>query len=188
MSSSSTTACSRSSSPSPATPESTDVSEQIFSPEDLSAWCNSLVSSGYANGDEQRPVDVSHAGVGQMLKLEDLLQDGLYQEYASIAAFAFASSPSTMQDKASRSRPGALTRSPHNRTVCTPSRLPNFHSLKCTSGRGACETCTTTTFTATSGPRLDGATCSLSTKGGMPEVSLPPLSRNACLITLQVCL
>ncbi|KAI0732069.1 hypothetical protein C8Q72DRAFT_818819 [Fomitopsis betulina] len=84
MSSSSTTACSRSSSPSPTTPESTDVSEQVFSPEDLSAWCNSLVSSGYANGDEQRPADVSHAGVGQMLKLEDLLQDGLYQETKSV--------------------------------------------------------------------------------------------------------
>lgn len=96
MSSSSTTACSRSSSPSPTTPESTDVSEQVFSPEDLSAWCNSLVSSGYANGDEQRPADVSHAGVGQMLKLEDLLQDGLYQEYVLTVALADATLPFTM--------------------------------------------------------------------------------------------
>ncbi|KAH9839336.1 uncharacterized protein C8Q71DRAFT_806502 [Rhodofomes roseus] len=80
MSSSSTTACSRSSSPSPATPESTDVPEQVFSTEDLSAWCNSLVMSSYSNGHEQRQADASHANVAQMLKLEDLLQDALYQE------------------------------------------------------------------------------------------------------------
>ncbi|KZT72236.1 hypothetical protein DAEQUDRAFT_686657 [Daedalea quercina L-15889] len=116
MSSSSTTACSRSSSPSPATPESTDVSEQVFSPGDLSAWCNSLVTPGYANEDEQRPLDASHANVGQMLKLEDLLQDGLYQEPKLVADQTLCLNPLTLSKL-------ALAQDHQTSTPSTPSQV-----------------------------------------------------------------
>ncbi|KAI0665918.1 hypothetical protein C8Q78DRAFT_1083487 [Trametes maxima] len=81
MSSSSTTACSRSPSPSPATPEASDTLGSIMSQEDLSAWCNSLpeaefiINSQIKLGEHERKLED-----GASLDLEDLLQDHVYED------------------------------------------------------------------------------------------------------------
>lgn len=81
MSSSSTTACSRSPSPSPTTPEASDILDPIMSQEDLSAWCKSLpnaeflVNGQLLFGDHPRKVEDRPA-----LNLEDLLQEHVYEE------------------------------------------------------------------------------------------------------------
>lgn len=76
MSSSSTTACSRS--PSPATPESSDSLEPALNQDDLSAWCQSLSPTDYPMSAEP------HMGMKnedeRILDLEDLLQEGSYDE------------------------------------------------------------------------------------------------------------
>ncbi|KAH9859093.1 hypothetical protein C2E23DRAFT_880469 [Lenzites betulinus] len=86
MSSSSTTACSRSPSPSPATPEASDNPGPVMSQEELSAWCNSLPDAQFLIkgeikfGQHERKLDDNPA-----LDLEDLLQDSAYED-ASPAA------------------------------------------------------------------------------------------------------
>ncbi|KAL6310416.1 hypothetical protein BKA93DRAFT_755994 [Sparassis latifolia] len=107
MSSSSTTACSRSPSPSPATPDSSDTLEPVVTQEELVAWCNSL-SSGFLVGDEAQFLDNDKREQGQILDLEDLLQVTAYedspppaQEYKfpspDSAALSGASSPSSLE-------------------------------------------------------------------------------------------
>ncbi|KAI1785757.1 hypothetical protein LXA43DRAFT_1036433 [Ganoderma leucocontextum] len=81
MSSSSTTACSRSPSPSPTTPEASDTLDPIMSQEDLSAWCKSLPNAEFLIngqlpfGDHPRKVEDRPA-----LNLEDLLQEHVYDD------------------------------------------------------------------------------------------------------------
>ncbi|KAI0746062.1 hypothetical protein C8Q76DRAFT_852580 [Earliella scabrosa] len=81
MSSSSTTACSRSPSPTPTTPEASDIVEPIMSQEDLSAWCKSLPNAEFLIngqiqfGDHARKVEERPA-----LNLEDLLQEHVYED------------------------------------------------------------------------------------------------------------
>ncbi|KZT10672.1 uncharacterized protein LAESUDRAFT_692924 [Laetiporus sulphureus 93-53] len=80
MSSSSTTACSRSPSPSPATPESTDSPDTVFNQDDLSTWCKSISPSGYLVDDEARLSDASKVEQPPLFELEDLLQNGAFQD------------------------------------------------------------------------------------------------------------
>ncbi|TBU37339.1 hypothetical protein BD309DRAFT_629882 [Dichomitus squalens] len=81
MSSSSTTACSRSPSPSPTTPEASDMRDPIMSQEDFSAWCKSLpsteflISSQLSFGEHSRKVEERPS-----LNLEDLLQEHVYSD------------------------------------------------------------------------------------------------------------
>ncbi|THH29855.1 hypothetical protein EUX98_g4324 [Antrodiella citrinella] len=77
MSSSSTTACSRSPSPAtPATPDS-DNTDNVVTQEDLSAWCHSLSSpAGYLIGEES-PFSAApfKKHTTRTLKLEDIIHD-----------------------------------------------------------------------------------------------------------------
>ncbi|RPD69671.1 hypothetical protein L226DRAFT_270231 [Lentinus tigrinus ALCF2SS1-7] len=82
MSSSSTTACSRSPSPSPTTPEAIDVVEPMMSQEELSAWCKSLPNAEFLiNGDIQFPDHSRKLEERPTLNLEDLLQEHVYEEW-----------------------------------------------------------------------------------------------------------
>ncbi|KAH9895078.1 hypothetical protein C8Q73DRAFT_645606 [Cubamyces lactineus] len=84
MSSSSTTACSRSPSPSPTTPEASDTLGPIMNQEDLSAWRNSLpdaefLINGQIDFGEHGRKDEDHAA----LDLEELLQEHVYEDATS---------------------------------------------------------------------------------------------------------
>ncbi|KAI0821700.1 hypothetical protein BC628DRAFT_1422510 [Trametes gibbosa] len=84
MSSSSTTACSRSPSPSPATPEASDNPGPVMSQEELSAWCSSLPDAQYLIKGEIK--FTQHEGKledNHTLDLEDLLQDTAYEDPAA---------------------------------------------------------------------------------------------------------
>ncbi|KAL1941977.1 hypothetical protein VTO73DRAFT_6507 [Trametes versicolor] len=81
MSSSSTTACSRSPSPSPATPEASDNLGPIMNQEDLSAWCNSLPDAQFlVKGEIQYGQNGGKRDANATLDLEDLLQDHVYED------------------------------------------------------------------------------------------------------------
>ncbi|KAI0630105.1 hypothetical protein C8Q77DRAFT_1064304 [Trametes polyzona] len=81
MSSSSTTACSRSPSPSPATPEASDNVGPIMSQEDLSAWCHSLPDAEFLiKGEIQFGQRETKRDDNASLDLEDLLQDHVYDD------------------------------------------------------------------------------------------------------------
>lgn len=81
MSSSSTTAASRSPSPSPATPESSDNLEPVVHQGDISRWCNSLPPGHFLAGEDILAAEQDKRVEGHVLELEDLLQDGAYAEY-----------------------------------------------------------------------------------------------------------
>ncbi|KAH8107797.1 hypothetical protein BXZ70DRAFT_912659 [Cristinia sonorae] len=72
MSSSSTTACSRSPSPAtPATPDSDNL-DNVVTQEDLAAWCHSLSPAGFLIGEESNFAAASlRKNAGRPLKLED---------------------------------------------------------------------------------------------------------------------
>ncbi|TCD67856.1 SPT3 Dosage dependent suppressor of Ty-induced promoter mutations-like protein [Steccherinum ochraceum] len=78
MSSSSTTACSRSPSPAtPATPDSDNI-DNVVTQEDLAAWCHSLSPAGFLIGEESTFSTATAAlkkTVSHPLKLEDISQD-----------------------------------------------------------------------------------------------------------------
>lgn len=73
MSTSSTTAYSRSSSP--ATPEAVDNLDPAITQEVVNAWCHSLAQDGY-----YEPFEHDKEHVAQ-LDLGDIIQDGAYDEY-----------------------------------------------------------------------------------------------------------
>ncbi|KAI0696693.1 hypothetical protein BC835DRAFT_1341025 [Cytidiella melzeri] len=73
MSTSSTTACSRS--PSPATPEATDNLDSAITQEVVNAWCNSLSQDGFFVRSE--PYDKEPVA---QLELGDLIQDDAYDD------------------------------------------------------------------------------------------------------------
>ncbi|CAL1707255.1 unnamed protein product [Somion occarium] len=76
MSSSSTTACSRSPSPaSPATPESCDNLDSVVTQEDLAAWCHSLSPAGFLIGDESHFGEHVKKREGHALELADIIQE-----------------------------------------------------------------------------------------------------------------
>ncbi|KAH9951532.1 hypothetical protein B0H21DRAFT_716410 [Amylocystis lapponica] len=83
MSSSSTTACSRSPSPSPATPESQDSLEPCVNREDLSAWCHSLSPSSFLVGNDAPFSDSNKAEDSRILDIAELLQDSAYDDSSS---------------------------------------------------------------------------------------------------------
>ncbi|KAL4254285.1 hypothetical protein ABKN59_002888 [Abortiporus biennis] len=75
MSSSSTTACSRSPSPtSPATPASSDTLEPVVTQEDLAAWCQSLSPAGFLIND---PSHFAHAFKSEpsSIDFDDIIHD-----------------------------------------------------------------------------------------------------------------
>lgn len=77
MSSSSTTACSRS--PSPSTPEGSDSLEPAITQEVVSAWCHSLSEDGFlVPGEPFETTDKE--GRAPALDLGDLIQDDAYDE------------------------------------------------------------------------------------------------------------
>ncbi|KAI8993871.1 hypothetical protein BD414DRAFT_457058 [Trametes punicea] len=81
MSSSSTTACSRSPSPSPTTPEASDILGPIMNQEDLSAWRDSLPDAEFLINGEIKLGE--HGRKGEecaTLELEELLQDHVYED------------------------------------------------------------------------------------------------------------
>ena len=77
MSSSSATACSRSPSPVPTTPDASDSIESVISQEDLSAWCKSLPGADFLLSNGMQLAE--HARKTE-LSLEDLLQEHVYEE------------------------------------------------------------------------------------------------------------
>ena len=80
MSSSSTTACSRS--PSPSTPEGSDNLDPAITQEVVDAWCHSLSQDGFCIPDE--PFDsADKEGRAPTLDLGDLIQDDAYEEYVA---------------------------------------------------------------------------------------------------------
>ncbi|OSD07126.1 hypothetical protein PYCCODRAFT_1464228 [Trametes coccinea BRFM310] len=86
MSSSSTTACSRSPSPSPTTPEASDTLGPIMNQEDLSAWRNSLPDADFLiNGDIKFGDHGRKGEDGAPLDLEELLQDHVYEDVTPAA-------------------------------------------------------------------------------------------------------
>ena len=78
MSSSSTTACSRS--PSPSTPEGSDNLDPAITQEVVNAWCHSLSQDGFLIPDESYEAADKEVRAPQ-LALGDLIQDGAYDEY-----------------------------------------------------------------------------------------------------------
>ena len=75
MSTSSTTACSRSSSP--ATPDATDNLDRAITQEVVNAWCHSLSQDGFFVPDEHYENDKEHVA---QLDLGDLIQEDAYDE------------------------------------------------------------------------------------------------------------
>ncbi|CDO72755.1 hypothetical protein BN946_scf184994.g7 [Trametes cinnabarina] len=81
MSSSSTTACSRSPSPSPTTPEASDTLGPIMNQDDLSAWRSSLPDADFLiNGDIKFGEHGRKGDHGAPLDLEELLQGHVYDD------------------------------------------------------------------------------------------------------------
>lgn len=74
----SSSSCSRSPSPSPATPESMDGFDSALHRSDLSAWYTSLSPSQYSPGDETHNRNTGKPDASQILELEDLLHDGAF--------------------------------------------------------------------------------------------------------------
>ncbi|KAI0762137.1 hypothetical protein BD413DRAFT_585897 [Trametes elegans] len=106
MSSSSTTACSRSPSPSPATPEASDTLEPIMSQEALSAWCNSLPDAEFLINGQIKFGEHGRKGEDSApLDLEDLLQDNVYEDTTPAAQqspmFCPVTSPSSPSNTSS---------------------------------------------------------------------------------------
>lgn len=81
MSSSSTTACSRS--PSPATPEASDTLDPAVTQEVVDAWCHSLSPDPFAASDSQFDPAEKDANAAS-LELDDLIQDDAYEECAGL--------------------------------------------------------------------------------------------------------
>lgn len=77
MSSSSTTACSRS--PSPATPDASDTLDPAVTQEVVDAWCHSLSPDSFVGPDSQYETTDKEAN---SLELDDLIQDDAYEECA----------------------------------------------------------------------------------------------------------
>lgn len=78
MSSSSTTACSRS--PSPSTPEGSDNLDPTITQEAVDAWCHSLSQDGFLIPDEHSFETADKEGRVPALDLGDLIQDDAYEE------------------------------------------------------------------------------------------------------------
>ena len=84
MSSSSTTACSRSPSPAtPATPES-DTLEPVTNQQDLVPWLHSLSSNDFLIGSESPFAEHVKHKEGHILELGDIIQEEIMAEYVSI--------------------------------------------------------------------------------------------------------
>ncbi|KAI0744262.1 hypothetical protein C8Q80DRAFT_1185902 [Daedaleopsis nitida] len=117
MSSSSTTACSRSPSPTPTTPEASDIIEPIMSQEELSAWCKSLPNAEFLiNGQIQFGDHIKKAEERPALNLEDLLQDHVYEDVTPAALeippeslFCPVTSPSSPNGTTLNGPPGVRT-------------------------------------------------------------------------------
>ncbi|KAF7793881.1 hypothetical protein EIP86_005003 [Pleurotus ostreatoroseus] len=77
MSSSSTTACSRS--PSPATPDASDSLDPALTQEVVNAWCHSLSPESYVGSDSQYEAQ-DKDDTAASLELDDLIQDDAYDE------------------------------------------------------------------------------------------------------------
>ena len=77
MSSSSTTACSRS--PSPATPEASDTLDPAVTQQVVDAWCHSLSPDSFVDS-QYDAADKDETSAS--LELDDLIQDDAYEECA----------------------------------------------------------------------------------------------------------
>ncbi|KAK7685167.1 hypothetical protein QCA50_011530 [Cerrena zonata] len=87
MSSSSTTACSRSPSPAtPATPESSDTLEPVATQEDLVPWLHSLSPNDFLIGNESPFVEHTKQSEGHPLELEDIIQEDVMAESSQSGA------------------------------------------------------------------------------------------------------
>lgn len=84
MSSSSTTACSRS--PSPSTPEGSDNLDPAITQEVVNAWCHSLTQDGYLISDDQF-LSADKEGRAPALDIGDLIQEDAYDEYVNSGRF-----------------------------------------------------------------------------------------------------